>query len=66
MLGHQDRDALVPWVWAINGAMSVVASVGAILLAIQFGYVVVFATGTACYLAAGLLFRRWAVAAPQS
>jgi len=52
--------AMVPWVWGVNGAMSVLASVGGIILAIQFGYTAVFLVGTACYAAAALLFRRWA------
>jgi spermidine synthase len=51
--------ALVPWVWGINGAMSVMASVAAIILAIEFGYTAVFLLGAACYGLAGLLLRRW-------
>jgi SAM-dependent methyltransferase len=51
--------AMVPWVWGVNGAMSVMASVGGIILAIQFGYTTVFLVGTGCYLAAGLALQRW-------
>jgi hypothetical protein len=36
---------LVPWVWGINGAMSVMASVAGIILAIEFGYTAVFLLG---------------------
>jgi hypothetical protein len=50
---------LVPWVWGINGAMSVLASVAAIILAIEFGYTAVFLLGAACYGLAALLLRRW-------
>lgn len=53
---------LVPWVWGINGAMSVMASVSGIILAIEFGYTAVFLLGAACYGLAGVLLRRWTVA----
>jgi spermidine synthase len=53
---------LVPWVWGINGAMSVMASVTAIVLAIELGYTAVFALGAACYALAALLVGRWATA----
>jgi hypothetical protein len=58
-LEHTGARALVPWVWGINGAMSVMASVSAIVLAIQFGYTAVFGVGAACYGLAALLVRRW-------
>ena len=50
----------MPWVWGINGAMSVMASVTAIILAIELGYTAVFLLGAACYGLAALLVRRWA------
>ncbi|MEN8160754.1 MAG: spermine synthase, partial [Myxococcota bacterium] len=56
------RQHLVPWVWGINGAMSVMASVTAIILAIELGYTAVFLLGAACYGLAALLVRRWAPA----
>jgi spermidine synthase len=56
------RQHLVPWVWGINGAMSVMASVSAIILAIELGYTAVFLLGAACYGLAALLVRRWAPA----
>jgi SAM-dependent methyltransferase len=59
------RAEMVPWVWGVNGAMSVMASVGGMILAIQFGYTIVFLVGTACYLAAAVLFRSWATAATR-
>ena len=55
--------SLVPWVWGINGAMSVMASVTAIILAIERGYTAVFLLGAACYGLAALLLRRWPAAA---
>jgi hypothetical protein len=53
------RGGLVPWVWGINGAMSVMASVTAIILAIELGYTPVFLLGAACYGLAALLLPRW-------
>ena len=52
--------ALVPWVWGINGAMSVMASVAGMILAIEFGYTALFLVGAACYGLAAILVRRWA------
>jgi spermidine synthase len=42
-------DALVPWAWGINGALSVVASVGAIFLGSRIGFSAAFLTGVAAY-----------------
>jgi hypothetical protein len=64
VLGGRGGQALVPWVWAINGATSVLASVLAIILAIELGYTAVFFTAAGCYLVASLLFRRWSTATP--
>jgi hypothetical protein len=54
--------ALVPWVWGVNGTLSVLASVGGIILAIEFGYTALFLAGAACYALAGVLLPRWASA----
>jgi len=40
---------LIPWAWAINGAMSVVTSVLAMLTALSVGFTVVLLAGAACY-----------------
>jgi hypothetical protein len=40
---------LIPWVWAVNGAASVVASVLAALLALSFGFRLVLLVGATCY-----------------
>jgi spermidine synthase len=53
------RRGLVPWVWGINGAMSVLASVSGIILAIELGYSAVFLLGAVCYGLAAVLLRRW-------
>ena len=42
----------VPWAWGINGIASVVASVLAIFVAINFGFAVTTLVGLACYLGA--------------
>jgi len=44
--------ALVPWCWAVNGFASVVATVGATLLAMEMGFTVVAAAGAGAYLLA--------------
>jgi hypothetical protein len=41
--------SLVPWLWAINSALSVVASVSSVILAIHFGFRVVLLVGVAAY-----------------
>jgi hypothetical protein len=53
-LGAESPD-LVPWVWAVNGAASVVASVLAALLALSFGFRFVLLVGAACYAGACLM-----------
>jgi hypothetical protein len=44
-----------PWLWAINGAAGVLASVFAVALSIQLGFTRATNIGAACYLAAYLL-----------
>ena len=51
---HHRRD-LVQWGWALNGVFSVMASAGALYLAIHFGTAVTFGLGIVCYLGAGAL-----------
>lgn len=46
--------ALIAWAWGVNGAVSVVASILAALLALSFGFSVVLAVGAACYAGAWL------------
>jgi hypothetical protein len=48
----QDNDAQggsIPWVWAVNGASSVVASILSALLALTFGFSWVLRLGALCY-----------------
>jgi len=44
-----DEHPQIPWVWATNGATSVVASVLAALLALTFGFNWVLRLGALCY-----------------
>jgi hypothetical protein len=47
---------LTPWLWGINGATSVCASVGAMVIALSFGTRAAFWTGFACYAVAAAAF----------
>ena len=53
-LTYLDRSVsqLIPWVWGVNGAASVISSILAALIALSFGFNWVLYTGAACYLAA--------------
>ncbi len=44
--------AIVAWAWGVNGAISVVASILAALLALSFGFSAVLAVGAVCYVGA--------------
>ncbi|MBI4519129.1 MAG: hypothetical protein HY699_25340 [Deltaproteobacteria bacterium] len=46
--------AITPWLWGINGATSVCASVLALVIALTWGIAAAFWTGFACYVAATL------------
>jgi hypothetical protein len=50
---------LIPWIWAVNGAASVVASVLAALLALSLGFSWVLSLGAVCYGGAWLTLRGW-------
>ena len=43
---------LIPWVWGVNGCASVIASIGAALLAVSFGFSWVLIAAAASYAAA--------------
>ncbi|SNR91128.1 hypothetical protein SAMN04488503_1864 [Humidesulfovibrio mexicanus] len=45
----------IPWAWSVNGALSVVATPLATLLAVSLGYTVVFAASVGLYALAALL-----------
>ncbi|HUS46243.1 MAG TPA: SAM-dependent methyltransferase [Phycisphaerae bacterium] len=50
--------AIVPWAWAVNGFASVVATVSAPLLAMEFGFSRLMLIAVGCYLLAGVLVLR--------
>ncbi len=52
---NQNEDKAVEWAWAMNAAASVLGSVLAMVIAIQFGLNVTLACGVAAYLLAFLL-----------
>jgi hypothetical protein len=47
----------VPWAWAINGTVSVIAAAAAALLTLGFGFSFVVQVGAAAYGVAALLTR---------
>jgi len=53
--GQQASDNAVEWAWAMNAAASVLGSVLAMVIAIQFGLTITLACGTAAYVLALLL-----------
>jgi hypothetical protein len=53
--GTTSEDNAVEWAWAMNAAASVLGSVLAMVIAIQFGLTVTLACGAAAYLFALLL-----------
>lgn len=57
--------ALTPWLWGVNGATSVCASVLAVIIALFFGISRAFWAGTACYALAALAFL-WASRRPAT
>jgi len=50
--------ALTPWMWGVNGAASVWASVAAVVIAMAAGISTSFWTGMACYVLAVLMYFR--------
>ncbi|HXM82753.1 MAG TPA: hypothetical protein VN929_12610 [Burkholderiales bacterium] len=61
-LAMASRRSLGPWLWGVNGAMSVLASVLAVVIAMAFGISVSFWAGVASYL---LALGAFAFAAPR-
>ncbi|MBM4175611.1 MAG: hypothetical protein FJ213_05480 [Ignavibacteria bacterium] len=50
-----DSDALIiPWAWGINGYASVVATVLAVLLSVEFGFSIVLVSAACCYFIAAV------------
>ncbi|HSD67332.1 MAG TPA: hypothetical protein VLF95_11560, partial [Vicinamibacteria bacterium] len=60
---HERASELIPWAWGVNGATSVLGSVGAVALAMVAGFDRALLVGAGLYLAA-LVFAERAAAAP--
>lgn len=56
---EQQARGWTPWAWAVNGALSVVASPLAALIALTYGFRTVFLIGAAAYALAWLTARAW-------
>jgi len=50
--------ALVPWAWGVNGCASVLASPLAMIIAMQWGFILTVAAAGACYVAAACAAAR--------
>ncbi|HSH83177.1 MAG TPA: hypothetical protein VLA19_31985, partial [Herpetosiphonaceae bacterium] len=59
VLERHDR-SLIPWAWAINGSVSVVSAVLAVMLALSWGFTAVLWLGMLAYAGALAAFRRYA------
>ena len=55
---QQRAPGLIPWAWAVNGCLSVIASVLAAMLALSAGFSWVLAAGALAYAGAWLILRR--------
>lgn len=49
---QEEAPGLLPWAWGVNGALSVIASILAALVALSWGFGAVLALGALCYLGA--------------
>jgi hypothetical protein len=64
-IGLLGRPAIAPWLWGINGAASVTASVLAVLISSTWGISAAWWTGVACYLVAAVAIGAAARAAER-
>jgi hypothetical protein len=62
--GESGSPGSIPWVWAVNGAASVIAPILAALLALSLGFNAVLRLGGLCYL--GALITAWLSLRPRS
>jgi hypothetical protein len=60
-LACQRAEILTPWLWGVNGATSVLASVVAVAIAITWSISISYWTGAACYLLAAIVFAAQSV-----
>ena len=64
--GELGQQANLPWMWALNGAASVLASFFAMLISTETSIRVCVLTGAACYAVGGILLTRKRHAVPTS
>ena len=66
-LEHLEQSAprLVPWAWAVNGTVSVIAAAAAALLTLSFGFSVVLLIGAGAYGLAAILVWTGAATSPS-
>ncbi|MGQ0568193.1 MAG: spermidine synthase [Armatimonadota bacterium] len=57
--------SLIPWAWGINGCASVLGSIAAVLIALEWGFPAVLLAGALAYAAAGLTARTGAWLRPS-
>jgi hypothetical protein len=53
----EERPTIIPWAWAMNGYFTVIGSAMTVLLAINYGFMVVFFLAAAIYAVAPLFLR---------
>lgn len=63
--GEAAQDGQIAWVWAVNGASSVIASILSALLALTFGFGWVLTLGALCYAGAWATVWAWPAALPH-
>ncbi len=51
---RRNREKLIPWVWSVNGGLSVLGSMLTLVLAINLGYTITLLIGPAAYFAAAV------------
>jgi hypothetical protein len=55
---EREKPEFIPWAWAVNGSVSVLASILAIMMALSAGFRAVMITGGFVYLSAFFLLKR--------
>ena len=55
-LEFEGMKKLLPWCWALNGALSILASVGAVVMAMAWGFSTVLLIGAGGYVLAGVIY----------
>jgi hypothetical protein len=55
LMTQDQNDRYIPWMYGVNGSMSVLGSVLAIALSMVFGFTASYAVGLACYAGVGIL-----------